>query len=299
MIICLGDLVVDIAVHATSAFVEGSDTASTISRHRGGSAANVAVFIARQGHPVRFVGQVGDDIDGQWLTDRLAHHGVQTTTTRAGRTGTLVVIVTLDGERHFFTDRGAATSLSPFDPVWLDGATHLHLPLYSFFGEPLATTSIEAATEAKLRGIPVSLDTSSTAVIDALGTEQVLSLIERIEPHVVFANQIEGAQLGLAPGRPAAGATITVVRNGGVETHLVDANGETTTVPVPPVEVIIDTTGAGDAFAAGWLTAIARGLPPTEAAHAAHRMAASVLAHPGADPPETESSRTPPAETQP
>lgn len=287
MIVCLGDLVSDIAVHTSGAFQVGSDTASTISRHRGGSAANVAAFVARQGHPSRFVGHVGDDLDGRWLAARLSRHGVEVLVTRAGRSGTLVVIVTTDGERHFFTDRGAATELRPFDPAWLDGATRLHLPLYSLFGEPLATTSIDAIAEANRRAIPVSIDTSSTAVITALGTDQVLELIERVRPEVIFANQAEAELLDLGPESPARGAITTVVRHGGIETHLIDVDGNTTTVPVPPVDSIIDTTGAGDAFAAGWLIAAARGMSPTDAAHSAHQLATSVLAFPGADPPES------------
>src|SRR5690606_32449513 len=202
--------------------------------------------------------------DGRWITDRLVRQGVEPVVTRAGRTGTLVVIVTADGERHFFTDRGAATALGPFDPAWLDGSTRLHLPLYSFSGDPLATTSLDAATEARRRGIPVSIDTSSTAVITHLASAEVLALIERLTADVVFANHAEAAMLGLAPGAPAPGSTTTVVRNGGLETHLVDSRGGTVTVPVPPVDSIVDTTGAGDAFAAGWLSAAWRGLAPTD-----------------------------------
>jgi sugar/nucleoside kinase (ribokinase family) len=283
VITCVGDLVTDIVVHTHGPFQPGSDTRSTITRHRGGSAANVAALVAAEGGRARFVGCVGADPDADRLISRLVAHGVEVVVTRASHTGTLIVVVTPDGERHFFTDRGACTELGPTQPDWLDGATWLHLPLYSFSGQPIAATARDLADEATRRGIPTSIDTSSTAVIADLGADAVLELLGAITPDVVFANASEAALLGLGPGSPAPGATTTVVRHGGDVTHVVDRSGTTRSVPVPPVDVVVDTTGAGDAFAAGWLLSTERGASASDAIHLAHRLAASLLATAGAD----------------
>lgn len=282
MITCVGDLVTDIVVQTHEPFHAASDTAATISRHRGGSAANVAELVAADGGEARFVGNVGADQDADLLIQRLLARGVDVSVTRRGRTGTLVVVVTADGERHFYTDRAACTDLAPMDPGWLADTTVLHLPLYSFSGEPIATTARQLVAEAARREIPITVDLSSTAVIDAIGIDAVLDLVATIEPLVVFANADEARVLDLGPNRPAPHTTTTVVRNGGIETHIVDRTGHTATVAVPPVDRIVDTTGAGDGFAAGWLRTIVPGATTLDAAAAAHRLAASVLAHPGA-----------------
>ncbi|MGY6502412.1 MAG: carbohydrate kinase family protein [Acidimicrobiales bacterium] len=283
MIATIGDLVEDIVVWPATEIHPGTDTVSTIHRRRGGSAANVASTIARTGGRARFIGQVGDDRAGEALTAGLAAAGVDLAVRRAGRTGSLIVVIGRDGERSFFTDRGATIELDGVDPAWLDSVSTLHIPGYTLSADPLATTACDLARLAIDRGITLSIDASSTAVIRTMGTTAFLGLVESLAPGVLFANHDEAALLGLGAGRPAPGVGVTIARDGGAATHVVYPDGHTDTIEVPPVPEVVDTTGAGDAFAAGWLSAIADGADAHEATVAAHSLAARVLTVPGAD----------------
>ncbi|MEY4339184.1 MAG: hypothetical protein RLZ14_1034, partial [Actinomycetota bacterium] len=254
-----------------------SDTRSTVVRRRGGSAANVVEAACRAGHPARFIGQVGDDATGHWLTDQLEQLGAEVAVRRAGRTGSIVVLLAPDGERTMLTDRGACTDLDRPDPEWLDGLHTLHVPYYSLVGEPLASTTAALAAMATARGIAVSVDVSSVAVIRARGVDEVLADLARLTPTVVLANELEAAEFGsaLAPERVRADAV--VVKAGPRPATIRSADGTTVEVAAPTLHHVTDTTGAGDAFAAGLLVARASGATWTAAVAEGHRTAAAAI----------------------
>ncbi|HEX7097029.1 MAG TPA: PfkB family carbohydrate kinase [Acidimicrobiales bacterium] len=282
MLCTIGDLVEDVVVWLRADPVRGSDTSARIFRRRGGSAANVAALAAAAGGRARFVGQVGDDWIGKALVDELQAGGVDTHVTFAGRTGTIVVLVDASGERTMLTDRGAATQLSVVPTDALDGVSVLHVPAYSLTVDPLANTALELIGDAVERGIPVTVDASSVTVLREFGVDEFLSLLRQIEPKVFFCNREESHALGLALRTPAPGAACTIVKSGPRPTLIVHADGEAKSVPVPPVKEIIDTTGAGDAFAAGSLLAMIAGQDPATCVRAAHLLASRVLREPGA-----------------
>ena len=202
MLCCIGDLVEDVVVWPSTELVHGTDTAARIFRRRGGSAANVAVIAAREGHPSRFVGQVGEDSLGSMLAAEMEQAGVELALGRGGTTGSIVVIVDQTGERTMLPDRSAATELASLPTGALDGVTWLHVPAYSLIVEPLRSSTRHAIAVAHERSIPVSIDASSTGPLTDFGVGRFLKEMESIHPDVFFCNKDEAALLGVKPDAP-------------------------------------------------------------------------------------------------
>lgn len=252
MLAALGDLVDDIVVRLGGPVNEASDTRARIVRRRGGSAANVVEMAAGLGYPARFLGQVGSDAIGTVLLDELRQTGVDVgAVRRGGRSGTIIVLVDTRAERTMLTDRGACLELSDPQRAWLDGVSTLHVPFYSLTEGALADSAVALIGWAHELGVRVSIDVSSVAVIEQLGASRVTAMLSVLRPDVVLANGDEGRALGI--DAPVAGA-VTVVKHGADPVE-VFADQDRFTVAVPALDQVSDTTGAGDAFAAGFLTA--------------------------------------------
>jgi sugar/nucleoside kinase (ribokinase family) len=256
-----------------------TDNPCVVRRSRGGSAANVAVFASAL-MPARFIGCVGEDPAADVLTSELAGHGVDVRVQRRGRTGTVVVLIDSGGERTMYPDRGASADLNEVPDDWLESAAVLHAPSYCFAAEPAAASVLGLIRHARRAGVPVSLDASSTGMIEEFGLARYLDLVESIRLAVFFANGHEARLLDVT--RPQFDKTMTVVKNGAGPTIVTPPGGVPRAVPVPEAAAARDSTGAGDAFAAGFLAARARGADPVEAASAGHDLARSVLFSPGA-----------------
>jgi sugar/nucleoside kinase (ribokinase family) len=282
MLCTIGDLVEDVVVWLRADPVRGTDSPARIFRRRGGSAANVAALAAAAGGSARFIGQVGNDHVGPRLVAELDRAGVDARVSCSGRTGTIVVLVDAEGERTMLTDRGASTQLAVAPADALEGVKVLHVPAYSLTVDPLANATHQLIGEAVDRGIPVTMDASSVTELRDFGPSEFLALVEQIEPAVLFCNRAESKLLGLDMRSPAPGATRTIVKAGARPTLVIDAEGTAISIPVPPVDKIVDTTGAGDAFAAGYLLAMLAGQGPETSVQAAHLLASRVLRAPGA-----------------
>lgn len=277
MLVVIGDLVADLIVLGGGALERGTDNPAEVRLTRGGSAANVAVGAAAR-HPSRFIGRVGDDTLARALVGELETAGVEVRVQRAGRTGAIVVLVDAVGERTMITDRGAAAELAAIDPAWLDGADWVHVPLYGFASAVSSRAVMDAATRAAAAGARVSLDLSSVATLRQLGGAALQGLLAELQPDVVFANEDEArivADFALAP------SGVYIVKRG-AEPVLVSSDGATVEVHVERVDDVLDSTGAGDAFAAGYIVAALAGADPRESARAGGVLAMSALRRPGA-----------------
>jgi sugar/nucleoside kinase (ribokinase family) len=276
-VLCVvGDLVEDVVVHPVAAPVRGTDVAAEVRRTRGGSAANVAAAAVAAGCRTRFVGRIGSDAIGTALVSSLADAGVDVRVQRAGRTGCIVVIVEPGGERTMLPDRGAAAELGAVDPSWLAGVTWLHVPAYSLCADPIGTSTLGAVEVVRAGGGRLSIDVSSVGTVSAFGPARFVSLASELAPEVVLATTSEAALLGdWAP-------SLLVVKHGADPVELRRSGGAPSFVEVPPIDGVLDTTGAGDAFAGGFLAATLGGASPAEAAAAGNALARRTLRSAGA-----------------
>lgn len=248
MICVLGDAHLDVVVRPAGPIAHDTDTPAATRLSAGGQAANTAAWICALGGRARLIAARAPDLAGQLVAAELGRRGVDMKgPVLDGRTGT-VVSVSPDGTtRSMLTDRGVGPQLAPghLEPGWLDGCDWLHLPAYSLVAEPVHGAAVAAAGWAPR----LSIDLSSTAALQAYGVGRFRELITRLRPDVILGTEAEVTLVGDLPGPEL------VVKLG---PRGVRASG--TLFPALPTQPV-DPTGAGDAFAAGYLVGgIALGL---------------------------------------
>jgi sugar/nucleoside kinase (ribokinase family) len=270
----------------------GSDRPATIVSRGGGAGANVAVHLARLRVPVVLAGCVGDDPGAAGLRAELAAAGVRLAlrTVPGAATGTVVSLVEPGGQRSMLADRGANLSLAPEDVPLPTPGGHLHLSGYTLLDPGPRSAGLAALAAAVATGCTVSVDPASTGPLARYGVDRWLA--DTAAATVLLPNADE-ARLLTGCADPAEAARALAARHEVVAVSL-GADGAlwasgTTVVhrPAHPAKVV-DTTGAGDAFAAGvlaaWLGVRQPGGRPDPAAvlDAGLARAADVVRRPGA-----------------
>ena len=259
----------------------------------GGSAANTLAGLSALGAQCAFIGQVADDQLGQVFAHDIRAVGIDFDTPPRAQeppTARCLIFVTPDGQRTMNTFLGASQFLpaSALDEEAVGGARILYLEGYLWDPDEPRRAMRQAIRHARQAGRQVAFSLSDVFVIERHG-DDFSSLIQEGLIDILFANQ---AELAMLTGEPEleAGlavladkvATLAVTRgeHGAVTVH----RGERAQVPAEPVDKVVDTTGAGDLFAAGFLHGHARGRPLEECLRTGAITAAEVISHYGARP---------------
>jgi sugar/nucleoside kinase (ribokinase family) len=297
MVLVVGDLVADVTISPRESPVLGEEVEGEISLQGGGSAANQAAWLWHLGAKVRFVGRVGNDLLGTFLLRELRAFGVDcSVVVDATRpTGVVAALVDEGGERALITHRSANSHLDANDvpPSLWDGVQSLVLTGYLFTHRGSAAAGCALIAEARRRQIPVALDPASQRLVARYpGVSNFATWTAGAA--WFFPNSSEALDLTGATSEREAAAMLLDLYDGvaitrGASGCLV---GTRTTRGVDVVEVPsrsrvtpIDSTGAGDAFAAGFVRAWLAGCPPHEAAGKGLEAARLAVQLVGARPP--------------
>jgi sugar/nucleoside kinase (ribokinase family) len=245
----LGDVMLDVIVRLEQPLAQGDDVRAQTRTGAGGQAANVAAWAVALGAEARCIAKRGDDAAGELVARELAAAGVELAgPVSPGATGVVVSLVGGDGDRSMASDRGVAPSFRPeeLDAAWVE-CDVLHLSGYALLREPIVDAALLAVRLARAAGARVSVDVAAWTEIRAYGPVRFRELLDTIAPDVLFATEAEWEMLG---GAYLAAPTGLIKRGArGITVMTEDAR-----LDLSPVDAeVVDSTGAGDALAAGFL----------------------------------------------
>lgn len=291
-VLCIGDLMLDVIAiipSVPSELMIGNDNVSKISTHGGGAAGNVASWLAKAGAAVQIVGRVGHDSAGAALVSELDELGVEHTNLHIEgvNTGVVVVLVDPSGERTMLAETGANSGLTIEDLPALDGFDAVYLSGYA----PLDLRSRPAVMEMVARinaaNIPIYYDPATVGGMITVPIEEIRSWIGKF--YAILLNEEEAIFLSGHSNVDDALAhflelcEVVVIKRGSHGAIGKVRGGEKISIEAEPTTVI-DTTGAGDSFAGGFIASFANNHDLVEAMRRGSHVAARCVAIVGARP---------------
>lgn len=291
-LLTLGDLLLDVLVEGD--FRREYDSAGTVQLYPGGSAANFAAGAQALGAAVRFIGRVGDDAAGRLLIHDMQDRGIaaEIRVVPGQATGNVLVLRNVEGPgtSRMWSNPGASLTLAPadFDPAWFAALDGFHLTGYSLLRTPPRPAARHALALARAAnpGVFFSLDPNPGHLLADAGPAWFRGLVAELQPSLLLPNLEEGRLLAEVDDPPTIvdrllGLAPLVALTLGPAGCLVGWGDQRRHLPAHPVTPV-DATGAGDAFAAGFVTTYLIERDPVAAAQAAGAAAAAVVGRPGA-----------------
>ena len=311
-VLCIGNAIVDVIADTDDAFLskqdlhKGSmrliDEAEAVRLYEamgpgreisGGSAGNTAAGLAALGLSAAFIGQVADDQLGSIYRHDIEAQGIDflvTARSDVGATARSLILVTPDAQRTMNTYLGAAQMLERSSMDLAAVADSAIVYLEGYLWDPAAPRAAMAAAivAAHAAGRKVAFTLSDTFCVDR-HREGFWQLIRNGKIDILFANEAEAASMAMVndveeaiPSLAVHVQTLVVTRSEAGATAV--SGSERADVPAEPIERLVDTTGAGDLFAAGFLAGEARGLGLANSLKLGAIAAAEVIQHYGARP---------------
>ncbi len=310
-VIAIGNAIVDIIGHCDEAFLarngaaKGSmqlvdaDTVTQLYQDMGpgieisgGSAANTMVGISSLGGKSGFIGKVADDEFGRIFRHDIKSSGVTFETpasTGGAPTARSLILVTPDGERTMNTFLGVSPELTTaeIESKLIDKARIVYLEGYLFDRDEAKAAFREAASHAAKAGVKVAMTLSDAFCVDRHRGEFLTFIRQHVD--ILFANESEVTSLYETKSfdeaaKNVSGDVALAVLTRSAKGAVIFENDRSVVVPADKIDKVVDTTGAGDLYAAGFLFGHARGLDNTACGRLGALAAAEIISHIGARP---------------
>ncbi len=279
----------DVTVLLNQPIVEGLESRAKISTQGGGAAANVASWLAFNKTPSYLVVRIGDDSAGQTLITELETYGVEHSSRVIPNmnSGVVIVIVGREGERTMFPDSGANSGLGLSDLPDLSQFSAVYLSAYSLINTQSRTGVLEIIDAIKAAGLRIILDPATVGVLIEVGVSAASEWLDFID--TIILNEEESHFLTGKENPVEAAAKLlervnTVVIKRGSNGALGQARGGQLIQVEAKRTTVVNTTGAGDAFAAGFISIWANNGPLIDALESGADLAAECVALVGARP---------------